>query len=64
MTRGNVGPLLNGIGVLVTKDRGKVKVLNAFFALVFTGKSSLQESQAPEAYGKVWSKEDLPNEED
>lgn len=60
MTRRNASPLLNAVGGLVTKDMGKVKVINAFFALVFTGKPSLQESQAPEAYGKVWSKEDLP----
>lgn len=35
-------------------------MLNAFF----TGKPSLQESQAPEAYRNVWSKEYLPMDED
>lgn len=39
--------LLNGTGDLVTQDMEKAEVLNAFFALVFTGKTSLQESEAP-----------------
>ncbi|KAK4807033.1 hypothetical protein QYF61_000362 [Mycteria americana] len=56
----NVGPLLNEIGDLVTQDMEKAEVLNAAFASVFTSKTSLQESQAPEARGKVWSKEDVP----
>lgn len=44
-TRGNMGPLLNGAGALVTKDVEKAKVVNVFFILVFIGKTSLQESQ-------------------
>ena len=56
-----VDPLLNGAGALVAKDMEKGKVFNSFFLSVFTGKSSLQESQAPESRGKVWSKEDLPS---
>ncbi|KAK4806752.1 hypothetical protein QYF61_005548 [Mycteria americana] len=38
----------------------KAEVLNAFFTLVFTSKTSLQESQVPETRGKGWSKEDVP----
>jgi len=30
-----------------------------YFALVFAGKTSLQESYAPETRGQVWHKEDL-----
>jgi len=36
MTRRNVGTLLNGIGVLVTKNMEKFKVLKAAFDLVLT----------------------------
>lgn len=50
--------------VLVTKDVEKVKVLNVFFMLVFTGKVCLQETQDPETSGKVWSEEDLPSLEE
>ncbi|KFW09032.1 hypothetical protein N327_00801, partial [Fulmarus glacialis] len=35
--RENVGPLRNKTGDLVTRDMGKVEVLNDFFASVFTG---------------------------
>lgn len=54
-TRENVGLLLNGAGILKTKDMGKDEVLNAFFTSVFTGKDCFQEPQDPEARGKVWS---------
>lgn len=37
-------------------------VLNAF-ALFSTGRSCLQESQAPETRGRVWSNRDLPSVE-
>ena len=36
----NMDLLLNGAGDLVTKGVDKAEVLNAFFALVFTGKPS------------------------
>lgn len=39
---------LNGAGTLVAKDRQKTEVLIVFFALIFTGKTGLQESQTPE----------------
>lgn len=42
----------------MTKDTEKTEVLNAF-ALVFTGKTGTEQSQAFEMSGKVWSKEDL-----
>lgn len=48
-TRENVG---NGTGDLVTKDVEKVEVLNAFFALTFTGKICFQQAQAPDPFGK------------
>jgi len=54
-----VSPLLYGAGKLVTADIQKDKVLDAFFASVFTSKSCFQEPQTPETRGKIWSKEDL-----
>jgi len=47
----NVGPLLNGTWKLVKND-----ILNVLFISAFTRKICLQESQAPETIGKVWSK--------
>jgi len=37
----------------VTNDMEKAKILNAAFVLVFTRKNVFQESQVPEARGKV-----------
>ncbi|KAK4832396.1 LOW QUALITY PROTEIN: hypothetical protein QYF61_022251 [Mycteria americana] len=50
-TRENVGPLLNEAGDLVTLSVEKAGVLNAFFASVFTSKTSLEKSQVPETGG-------------
>ncbi|PKU43600.1 hypothetical protein llap_6097 [Limosa lapponica baueri] len=41
-TRKNVGSLMNEMGDLVTQDVEKSELPNAFFALVFTKKNSLQ----------------------
>lgn len=51
---------MNGGGELVTNDMEKTEVLNAFFTSVFNSKTCLQESQAPEIRGNLWSKEDIP----
>lgn len=45
-TRESMGSL-NKVGVVVTQDREKADVLNAFFGSVFTRKTGLQESQVP-----------------
>lgn len=58
-TRENVSLPLNGAGDLMTNGMEKTKILNAAFISVFTGKTSIQESQAPETRGKVWSEEVL-----
>jgi len=44
----------------VKEDMEKATVLSSFFASIFTGKTSLQESQPLKTTGKFWSKEDLP----
>lgn len=46
------------MGIWVTQDMAEV--LKTFFAIVFTIKSSLQESQVPETSRIIWSKEDIP----
>lgn len=51
-----MGLLLNEMGNVLTKNPEKAMVIDGFFALVFTGKTSLQENQAPETYEKVWNK--------
>ena len=43
----------------MTNDMDTAQVLNTFFASLFTIQTGLQESQAPETRGKVWSKEGL-----
>lgn len=57
----NLGPLLNLHGDLVTKNIVQAEIFSAFFALVFTGKSYLQESQVPVIGRIIWSREDLPS---
>lgn len=56
----NLDPLLNGAGVLLLKDTETVKILNACFAMVFTGKICLKEPLVSETSGKVFSNEYLP----
>lgn len=60
MTGKNLDPLLNGAAVLLQNDMEKIKLLNAYFALVFTGKICLQEPEVSETSGKVCSNEHLP----
>ncbi|CAM5119753.1 unnamed protein product [Natator depressus] len=56
----SVGPLLNGVGNLVTEDVEKANVLNAFFASVFTNKVSFQTT----ALGSTtWGGGDQPSVE-
>ena len=52
------GPL-NVTADLVTQDMDEAEVLNAFFTCTFAGKTSFQESNAPETSRKVWSNRDL-----
>jgi len=59
-TRDNVGPLLNELGVLVTKDTEKVELINTFIASVFSSKASPQESQALEVREEAYREDDLP----
>lgn len=46
-------------GDLVTKDKKKARILNAFSTLVLTGKICLQDSQASDTSGKVCTYKDL-----
>ena len=48
----------------MTKNVEKVKVHNAFFPSVFSGKTSLQKSQTLEIMGKVQGKVYLPSVEE
>ncbi|CAM5177833.1 unnamed protein product [Eretmochelys imbricata] len=56
----SVGPLLNEGGNLVTEDVEKAKVLNAFFASVFTNKVS---SQTAALGSTAWGRGDQPSVE-
>jgi len=59
-TRKNVGPLLKEVGVLVAEDTEKAKLLNAFFASVFSAKAGPRKSQALEVREEACRKDDLP----
>jgi len=52
-TRDNVGPLLNKVGALLTKDTEKLELWNATFASVFSAKAGPQDSQALEVRGSL-----------
>lgn len=54
-----MGLLLNEARTLVTEDIEKAELLNATFALVFTGKTSPQESLTQEIGAKECWKKDL-----
>lgn len=55
-TRECMGLLLNGN--LITRDKQKASIFNAFFASVFTGETSLQQSQVHERSVQVQSTAD------
>ncbi|GAB0204443.1 mitochondrial enolase superfamily member 1 [Grus japonensis] len=59
-TREKVSLLLNETGDLVMQDMEKSEVLNVVFALAFTSKTGLQESQAPETRGKSGARKMYP----
>lgn len=53
-TRENVELLLNGAGNVLIKETEKAKALNAYFASIFTSKTTvLQKSQVSESTGQV-----------
>jgi len=56
----NVGPLLNEVSAIMRKDTEKAELLNAFFASVFTAKSSPPESLALGTREEIWRNEDSP----
>jgi len=58
--RGNVGPLLNEVGVLVMEDAENTELLNTFFASVSSAKAGPQESQAPEVREEAYREDDFP----
>lgn len=49
---------------LGTDDTGKTKVLDIFFASMFTNKIGLHVSIGPDIRGNVWRKQDLPSVEE
>ena len=56
----NVGQLLNEAHDLVTKDTEKAELLNAFFASVFTAKTSPLESLTFRTREEICRNEDFP----
>lgn len=52
-TKESMSSLFNGAGDLVSSDREKAEVLDAFFASVFTGKVCPWASQVPEHPSRV-----------
>lgn len=58
--RRNVDLQLNEVDALVMEGAEKVKLLNAFFASVFTDKTASWESQSLEVRESLEKKEDFP----
>ena len=59
-TRENLTPMLNREEELLTNGMEKTKVLSAYFASIFTGKTSLQESEVPKTRGKSGARKNYP----
>ena len=57
---GRCGSVANEVSALVSEDREKAELLNAFFASVFTAKAGSQASQSSGVTKKAWRKKDLP----
>lgn len=60
--RVSMGLLLNGAGNLVTKDKKKAWIVNAFFASAFTGKEAF--SNPSKIWGKVQGEADSSSVEE
>ena len=58
-TRGNVGPLMNEVGALVTEDKEKAELLNAFFVFVYNAAHRLENPPTPEAPEEVGLNEEF-----
>ena len=58
--RENLHPLLDAQGNLVTKDRDKVEVLNAFFASVFNSKTCNSPGTQPPALVDTDGERNMP----
>ena len=59
-SRENMGLVPNGTGDLVTKDMEKVKVLNAFFPLVFTVRLDFSNPRPLRPKGKSRARKTCP----
>ena len=62
-TKENVGLLLNGTRALVTQDMEETEVLVVFVTSVFASQINLLKSKDPETKKKVYSKEDVPEDQ-
>ncbi|XP_064909576.1 gamma-1-syntrophin isoform X3 [Columba livia] len=58
-TRGNVGPLMNGVGALVAEDTEKEELLNAFFVSVYSAGGCPGEPCTPETPDETRSMEEF-----
>ena len=58
-SRGNVGPLTNKVGALVTENKEKAELLNAFFVLVYNAGGCPEEPRTPKAPEEVGIKEEF-----
>ena len=61
-TKENIGPLLDGEGLLTDNDIGKAETLNAFFASVFNANDGLRDPGCPEIEGWDGGDDKLPTD--